>query len=69
MYNFEYIKGQGLQVKIDEEELKEMMEQDNFDTAEYLRRKCDDENYKNDLNAEYPEQRIHSSSQKHFERG
>lgn len=38
MYNFQYTKD-GLQVKIDKDKLAELMEQDNFDTAEYLRNK------------------------------
>lgn len=28
MYNFEYVKGQGLQVKIDKDELEKLMETD-----------------------------------------
>ncbi len=54
---------------IDKDEFAEMMEQDSFDTAEYLRRKSDDREYRSELKSEYPEQRIHKSSQKHFERG
>lgn len=38
-------------------------------TAEILRRRRDDEDYRNDLREEYPESRIRRSSQKHFERG
>lgn len=36
-------------------------------TAEILRRKCDDKNYRDDLRAEYPERRIRKSSSRHFE--
>jgi len=43
LYNFEFQKGKGLIAKIDEDELKELMEDEKCEQAEEMRREMDEE--------------------------